>query len=248
MQGADSRGELGAAWILVFAKAPRPGECKSRLAATVGEPTAAQLAGAFLADTLETCQGLAQRVVLLGNQPTAAEFWRGQADGLRPSREEESGGDDESGEHGYRTQGQGTLGERLARAFAWAFAAGAPGVIAIGADTPQIPATCLTQADRLVSTGSAVLGPATDGGYYLLGLPRGFPVAGAIFSAPVWGEEQVAEVTARVLDEVGCPWSRLAPLTDIDQEPDLEVLRTAGAEKAPRSRALLARWDARATE
>ncbi|MEM7167961.1 MAG: TIGR04282 family arsenosugar biosynthesis glycosyltransferase [Planctomycetota bacterium] len=208
-QGAVHEPAVAAeALVLVFAKVPRPGGCKSRLAATIGDEAAAQLAAAFLADTLTAARASRGAVVLYGNHADAHAFPPQLRAGVT-----------------YEHQGDGDLGARLARGFRWGFARGARAVLAIGADTPQITPALIDTAIAAACAGSAVLGPATDGGYYLLALPAGFPLSGPIFSDPDWGGSEVLATTRAALAAAPCPWRLLEPLTDIDRESDLAVLR-----------------------
>jgi len=128
--------------LCIFAKPPRPGQVKTRLAASVGTVRAAALASAFLADSWAVPWG---RKIIATPEPDfdfglGAERW---------------------------DQGSGDLGARIARILGRA----APG-IAIGADSPGFPLAALCDAAAAVGRGEAALGRARDGGFWLLGLPR----------------------------------------------------------------------------
>ena len=143
------------ATLLIVAKAPVPGLAKTRIAASVGSEAAADLAAAALLDTLDVATSCATGIVvaLTGDLDSAArsdEIKKALTDvSVIPQR-----GDD--------------LAERLVHAHA--DAAGHGPVVQIGMDTPQVTVDDLAAADALVRSDGAVLGPAADGGWWLLGL------------------------------------------------------------------------------
>lgn len=141
--------------VLVVAKAPVPGVAKTRLAATVGDLAAADLAAACLLDTLEAARsfggGDGVVVALTGDLDRAArsEDLRGALDGTTVV---EQRGDD--------------FGSRLANAHA---DAGDGPVLQVGMDTPQLTAGLLAATAETLARHDAVLGPAEDGGWWVLG-------------------------------------------------------------------------------
>lgn len=147
---------MSAPVVLVVAKAPVPGFAKTRIAETVGDDVAAELAAAALLDTLATAAAVGWPVVvaLTGDldQATRCEEIRSA---LEPHRV-------------IPQRGTG-LAERLANAHA--DAAGSAGVVQVGMDTPQLLVADYLDAGRMVELGSIVVGPARDGGWWLLGLP-----------------------------------------------------------------------------
>ena len=128
--------------LCIFAKPPRPGQVKTRLAASVGPAQAAVLAAAFLGD----CWAVPWPRRVLATTEPAFDF------GLGAERWD---------------QGPGDLGARIARILRRAAPA-----IAIGADGPGFPESALTEAAAALSRGEAALGRARDGGFWLLGLPH----------------------------------------------------------------------------
>ncbi|MEM7261298.1 MAG: DUF2064 domain-containing protein, partial [Planctomycetota bacterium] len=124
--------------LLVFAKPPAPGAVKTRLAATVGAVRAAKWAGAFLGDSLDRFGRFASEVgaqlVLVGDASTQQEFFARSTESL-PWREPWT----------YLAQGSGHLGERMRRAFRESLDRGAT-ALAVGADTPHLPAGLLRSA------------------------------------------------------------------------------------------------------
>lgn len=142
--------------VLVVAKAPVPGFAKTRIAETVGNEVAAEAAAAALLDTLATATAVGWPVVVAMtgdlSQATRSEEIRAA---LEPHRV-------------IPQRGEG-LAERLANAHL--DAGGPDGVIQVGMDTPQLLVADYLDAGRMVERGSIVVGPARDGGWWLLGLP-----------------------------------------------------------------------------
>ena len=142
--------------LLVVAKAPVAGLAKTRVASTVGDAAAADLAAASLLDTLDAAIALGwPLVVAMTGDLTKAARSEELTQRLGLARVIPQRGDG--------------LGERLANAHADADAG--HGVVQVGMDTPQITVEDLCAAGRMVSDGTRVVGPAEDGGWWLLGLP-----------------------------------------------------------------------------
>jgi rSAM/selenodomain-associated transferase 2 len=120
----------------------------------------------------------------------------------------------------YCPQGPEDLGCRMARAFQDAFHAGVRYVVLVGTDCPEITPSLVSDAfDRLVDN-DLVLGPATDGGYYLIGLRSETPT---LFDAMPWGTEEVFRETMRRAEGLALATSVLKPLADVDQPEDIAV-------------------------
>jgi uncharacterized protein len=223
-----------AAAVLVMAKAPVPGYAKTRLAATVGPRAAADLATDSLLDTLAAAAGTGWPVVvaLTGDVDSAA-----RADELRaalaPCLVIEQRGRD--------------LGERLAAAHADATAVGGamavggatgvggPAVVQIGSDTPQVePGDLVAARDGLVGR-DAVLGPADDGGWWLLATRR--PAVAACLASVPMSRADTGARTLRALGAAGWRVRLTKRLRDVDTERDAEAV----ARLAPGSRFAM-RW------
>ncbi|SFP82705.1 TIGR04282 family arsenosugar biosynthesis glycosyltransferase [Hymenobacter arizonensis] len=196
--------------LLVFARVPALGRVKSRLAAGIGEESALAIYQELLAITRTaiTEAGVPTTVWLADTarpEPTAAETkeWEGMA---------------------TRCQESGDLGQRMKAAFAAAFAAGAQRVAIIGTDCPGLRDTHLTQAFDLLAEHEVVLGPATDGGYYLLGLSRPQP---ELFLNKEWSTASVLIDTVADAKRLGLRVAFLPELHDVDTAADLEVWRSA---------------------
>ena len=195
--------------LLVVAKAPVPGLAKTRLAATVGPEVAADLAAAALIDTLAAVDGadvMSRVVALTGDLDRAARS------GELRSR---LAGCTVIGQRGV------TLGERLAAAHRDAVRMFPGPLIQIGMDTPQVTAALLSEAAMTLSGGSvdAVYGPASDGGWWALGLSD--PMLARFLSGVAMSEADTGARTVRALRKV-CPVvGELPVLTDVDGAGDV---------------------------
>lgn len=114
-----------------------------------------------------------------------------------------------------KTQGEGNLGERLQRAFAEAFDEGWQKVIAIGSDCPEIGEREIIAASTALETCPIVLGPAIDGGYWLIGTKHFFP---HLFEGVDWSSEKVFDQTLQQAHKQGLNVHLLDWLEDIDEE------------------------------
>ena len=206
--------------VCIFAKPPVAGQVKTRLAAGVGAQQAAELAAAFLADTWASVRRLpwAQGVVAsTGALPEAlvpgASVW---------------------------LQGKGPLGARLERVLCRALRA-APAAIALGADSPALPVALLEAAREGLMRGESVIGPAEDGGFYLLGVTA-FPT-GLLAGLP-WSAANTCAATIERMVAQGLTPTVLPPWFDVDDADDLPRLRALLAnepERAPHTAAALER-------
>jgi len=164
--------------LIVFVKAPRPGHVKTRLAETLGAEAACAAYRRLVETQLHQLSSLPEVELRFAPDDAVAEIqpW------LRPSWR-------------ARPQGDGDLGRRLRSAFAEAFAAGNKAVVIVGSDCPEVTAADIREAWRELRTFDLVVGPATDGGYWLIGLRQPQP---ALFEGIRWSSEFVlAETLAR---------------------------------------------------
>lgn len=192
---------------LVVAKSPVPGLAKTRLAATVGDESAADLAAAALLDTLAACHATGWPVVVaLTGDPSAAARGDAVRDALAGCT--------------VLPQRGNRLGERLAAAHADTLTAmpHAGAVLQVGMDTPQVAAGHLQAARAALEDHGAVLGPATDGGWWLLGLldPR---AAGCLLDVPM-STEHTGAATAAALRAHGLRVATTTELLDVDEAAD----------------------------
>jgi rSAM/selenodomain-associated transferase 1 len=191
--------------ICVFAKPPRPGLVKTRLASGVGDVGAATLARAFLNDIWTSLQQLGWARVVLATTDCCAAGWD-----LAPLVDRD-----------IWPQGDGDLGERLQRVFRRALAE-APLAFAVGSDSPGLPPTRLDHARCALAHADAVLGPCEDGGFYLLGLRR--CPEGLLEQLP-WSSQDTFHRTRERLERAGLAPVLLPPWFDIDEMPDLDRLK-----------------------
>jgi len=199
--------------VLVVAKAPEPGRAKTRLAATVGERAAADIASAALLDTLDAVAAtpVAARVVALAGDLSAA------AGAAEIARRLES-----FTVIGQRGEG---FGDRLAHAHADA-ADGHP-VLQIGMDTPQVTAELLAGCARRLLDAPAVLGPARDGGWWVLGV-RAPAMAQCLRCVPM-SQPDTGELTLKALRANGIDVAPVERLADFDVVGDVAAVRGACA-------------------
>ena len=145
---------------------------------------------------------------------------------------------------GFRQEGE-DLGARLYTALSGA-AREAAGVAALGSDHPTLPLDLVHRAfERLEDGAEVVLGPAEDGGYYLIALQAG-AVRRRLFEGIAWSTDQVFPATVERCRELGLRLELLPVASDVDTPGDLRRLARAMAEGdlgCPRTRALLAAWD-----
>ncbi|HEV2146923.1 MAG TPA: TIGR04282 family arsenosugar biosynthesis glycosyltransferase, partial [Longimicrobiaceae bacterium] len=118
----------------------------------------------------------------------------------------------------YLPQREGGLGERMRGAFEEAFAAGYRRVVIVGSDLPGLSAGLLRRAFALLDAHEAVLGPARDGGYYLLGLRRPVP---ELFEGIAWSTGEVFAATVARLRQARIEPALLETLADVDEVEDL---------------------------
>jgi rSAM/selenodomain-associated transferase 1 len=206
--------------LIVMARHPEPGRVKTRLAAVLGDDRACALHRAFVLDLADRLASLPYEVTW-AHTPTEAPF-----PALLPHAR-------------CVPQVGGDLGARMAHAVAAAFAEDTRPVLVIGADVPHVPATSLAEAAEMAAT-RVVLGPAEDGGYYLIGLARPIP---ELFRDVPWGSDAVLETTRGRARGLGLATHMLPPMFDIDEPPDLDRLRGLlheGVVLLPRTAALLA--------
>lgn len=201
--------------VAVFAKAPRLGEVKTRLAPLLGDQGAAELHARLVHHALEAATAARPAALELwcapdSHDPFFTECARRFGCGLHAQR-----GDD--------------LGERMAHAFDASLDAGAP-VVLIGTDCPALEPRHLVEAAAALRDHDAVFAPAEDGGYVLVGLARPQP---RIFSRIAWGTPVVMRQTRERLAEAGLTWRELEALWDVDRPDDYRRLQQSGLLAAP---------------
>jgi rSAM/selenodomain-associated transferase 2/rSAM/selenodomain-associated transferase 1 len=183
--------------LILFTRYPTPGQAKTRLIPALGPEGAAAFHRRMTEFTLRQARE--------ASDPLQVRFTGGTEEQLRSWL-----GDDLT----CLDQGEGDLGNRIEKAFADGFRAGASQIVLIGSDCPNNRSPNIRQAFRLLEKHPCVIGPAADGGYYLIGLTRPHPT---LFSDIPWGTGRVLHDTlARVRD-----YALLPTLGDIDKASDI---------------------------
>lgn len=218
-RGADA--SLGPCPLVVMAKAPRPGQVKTRLARAIGADAATALARAALEDVwhaAHTLDGLAPVLAVAGDPADLPP--------LRPAATP-------------LEQGEGDLGQRMARQLDRAIAS-AGRALMVGSDSPGVPPELLERARDLLERHDAVLGPVLDGGFWLIGLRRLPP--GLLEGLP-WSAPDTLRATLERFRQRGLDTAVLNPWFDLDRVEDvarLRVLLRHGVVRAPHTAAALA--------
>ena len=202
--------------VIVFAKAPVAGTVKTRLAGALGAEGTARLAARMLEATAASAREAALGPVEVCCAPDASHpAFIALTRTPSPVTLTE--------------QGDGDLGRRMHRAFERVLATQAAAIV-IGTDAPALDATYLRDAAAALQQHDAVIGPAVDGGYALIGLRR---PAAALFEAVEWSTPRVLAQTRERLGRLGLTWAELAPLHDIDEPADLRHLPAGWAPPVP---------------
>jgi glycosyltransferase A (GT-A) superfamily protein (DUF2064 family) len=200
--------------LLVVAKAPEPGRAKTRLAATVGDRVAAEIAAAALLDTLDAVAAapVSARVVALTGDLNAAANAAEIRQLLQSFTVIPQRGND--------------FGDRLANAHADAGALSpAFPVLQIGMDTPQVTADLLADCARQLQRVPAVLGMARDGGWWVLGVAA-TALADCLRTVPM-SVPDTGELTLKALRDKGIDVTTVETLADVDVIDDVAVVRDA---------------------
>jgi hypothetical protein len=194
--------------VAILTRAPSAGG-KTRLFASLGRPPDPALLSALLLDTVDGAAAPGVRRVIAVTPPEAC----GEVRRLFPDVD-------------VVPQPEGTLGDRMRGVMAALFDAGAPAVALIGSDLPHVTPAVITEALALAALDrdTLVLGPADDGGYYLVAasrLPR-------VFSAIEWGSARVLEQTEEAATRDGLRVRRVARMSDVDDADDLRRACASG--------------------
>lgn len=195
--------------LILFARFPVAGKVKTRLIPALGPEGAAALHRRLVLRTLRTAhtlchsQGIELEIRFAGDDVNEMQHWLGDGWLCRP-------------------QCEGDLGQRMASAFADSFCEGSPATVIIGSDCPSLTPEVLSSAFDSLKTNPVVFGPATDGGYYLVGLTRLVP---EIFQGVAWGTETVLAQSLEKLVRLGIKPALLPPLDDLDRPEDVSAWR-----------------------
>jgi len=187
--------------VSIFAKIPEPGSVKTRLVPELGAERAAELAEAFLEDTVAMVRKLTwAECIIAATRAFARPYFKPEEVWL---------------------QSEGDLGERLEKILRLALKR-CRMVLAIGSDTPNLPPAYLDNARQALATADAVLGPSLDGGFYLIGL-KDCPIG--VLDGIQWSHSTTLAATIAKLEQFGMKTVLTNPWYDVDSHADLERLR-----------------------
>ena len=193
--------------LLFFVKNPERGEVKTRLAATLGQKVARDIYRCFILDMLSALERTGFRITIC--------YYPGDAlDDLKRVIGEG---------YAFKSQHGADLGERMARSTSDAFAQGFDRAIVIGSDIPDLPGAFIKESFDALETYDSVIGPAFDGGYYLIGFKQESFLPEA-FDGIEWGTDMVLTQTLGILGDHQRTAYLLPPLRDMDTVEDLRDL------------------------
>lgn len=191
--------------LIIFTRYPERGKTKTRLIPVLGAEGAARFQRQMTEQTLaqvkelKAFRPLSVEVHFAGGNQQLMQDWLG-ADII------------------YRQQSEGDLGRRMALAFKDSFSAGMTSVVIIGTDCPDLKAQLMVKAFHALEQNDLVLGPALDGGYYLIGQRRFIP---ELFTGISWSTAEVLEQTISIAQRLDLAIAFLPLLNDIDRPEDL---------------------------
>ena len=194
--------------LIIFTRFPQAGTTKTRLIPALGATGAAELQRRLSerivrhGRELASSRGAALEICYAGGDAELVAAWLGADLRTVP-------------------QGEGDLGQRLSRAFACAWQEGFRQVVLVGADCPALTIEIMQGAFAALTDHDLVLGPATDGGYYLLGLARPAP---GLFQEQPWGDAGLLAATLAKAGKLGFSVQLLEELADVDRPEDLHHL------------------------
>lgn len=191
--------------LILFAKAPVAGQAKTRLMPALGAEGAAQLAGRMLDHAVRQAHGVQAEYLELCVTPTDQHPAFKQAQACT------------AGQLHLTLQGEGDLGDRMARSLHRALAVHSKALL-MGTDAPALTASLIHQACEALTSHDAVFVPTHDGGYALIGLRKPAP---ALFKGMAWSTPTVMQDTRERARTAGLRWHELPPIADIDEPADL---------------------------
>lgn len=192
--------------VILFARDPVLGQVKTRLSSSFDDETILKLYICFVEDSLEKIRQVGNADCFVGVSP-----------------ENHSGffnGTESSGMSLFVQQGK-DLGDKMRQAFVDRFAEGYKKVVIIGSDSPSLPVSYIEKA--LASEKDLVLGPSTDGGYYLIAMAGR---VSEVFGGVAWGTEKVLDETLKNINEANVSLELLPVWYDVDFPEDLKFLKT----------------------
>jgi len=189
-----------------MAKVPIAGTVKTRLQPFLSAEQSATLAECFLRDTVNKAKILSNELIIAYTPVEKLDVLLAIL----------------SNEQIFIEQIGANLGDKMSRAFEFAFSQNSDAVVMIGTDSPTFPAQFITQAFEMLSETDAVLGETADGGFYLIGLQK---LKREIFKLVEWSSPKTFEQTARNIENLGLRLSLLPNWYDVDTPDDLKRLK-----------------------
>jgi rSAM/selenodomain-associated transferase 1 len=190
----------------MFAKYWQPGTVKTRLAATIGRGPASELYRGFLMASLQRLRQAGDRRTLVYTPPDRQTEFAALA----------------GSQWTLQPQASGDLGRRMRQFLESAPRAGADRVVLIGSDSPTLPPAWVDEAFERLGRYAVVLGPSSDGGYYLIGVSGAVP---PVFSHVAWGTRRVWDQTIERLRQAGWSFGVLPEWYDVDDIDSLRRMR-----------------------
>jgi len=208
--------------LMIFTRYPVPGTTKTRMIPALGADGAADLQRQMTQHLISKVrrlveqQSLAVEIRFEGGSRALMRDWLG------PS-------------FSYRDQGRGNIGRRMQRALAEGFQAGYTAIVILGSDIPDISNAIILQAFKALQKNRLVLGPADDGGYYLIGMhiADAHRALSGLFKAVNWGTDTVLSQTIAAAERLGMAYVLLDTLTDVDHPREIEIWNRAVQANAP---------------
>ncbi|MBW4479702.1 MAG: TIGR04282 family arsenosugar biosynthesis glycosyltransferase [Tolypothrix brevis GSE-NOS-MK-07-07A] len=193
--------------LIIFTRYPEPGKTKTRLIPALGSVGAANLQREMTEYTLshvkelQASTAISLEIRFAGGSLQLMQDWLGS-------------------DLVYHLQGEGDLGSRMIRSLLNSFQKNAEYVVIIGTDCPGVNPQILTTAFEQLQVFDLVLGPAVDGGYYLIGLQQPFP---ELLTNIDWGTSQVLSQTVEIAQKLNLSLAYLPILADVDRPEDLPI-------------------------
>lgn len=186
--------------LLIFTKNPELGKCKTRLASTLGDEKALSIYIELLRHTKGFTEKVAtEKHVYYSESIPESDLWT-------------------SGNFKKKLQIQGDLGTKMGKAFEDSFKSGHTKVIIIGSDCAEINEEDINRAFKLLDEKEVIIGPAIDGGYYLIGMGQYYPF---LFKDKSWSTPKLIDETIDDLKKHNISFELLEEKSDIDYEEDL---------------------------
>jgi uncharacterized protein len=189
--------------VIVFEKEPVPGRVKTRLAKDIGQENAAKVYKELLFITHEVLKGVHASIFVYKDGEHSLNY-------------------ENRGNYFYSLQKGNDLGQRMAHALVEVLKAGYSKALLIGTDCPEISKEILDRAFLALEKKDVVVGPALDGGYYLIGMKKPYP---ELFKSVSWSTEVVFKQTMDKIRNQGLSFAKLPQLRDVDDLEDLTYFR-----------------------